>query len=348
LSTGQPADGKRGDLVVSGPIRFGYGFDMRNPKEWSRPWPDLYAEILDFIVWTDSLGFEGVWLAEHHARDDGYLPSPLMVGAAVAARTKSLRISTGVALAPHYHPVRLAEDMAVLDLLSNGRADLALGLGYLDDEARGYGFHPRKRARMADEILQIVRRLWEGETVNFTSEFFTLENARITPLPTQKPSIPLFVGAATRAGLRRAAAYGDGYIGGASEYPNYLDEVRACGKDERTARIVGMDDMWMVVSDDPEKTVQEVAPHFYYQLNAYAKWQVDKEWRPHDTMDFETFKASGQVKVLTPDQAIAHIRSKLEVAPLEGFCMQAPAGYPLSKLAEHAELFANKVLPAFR
>jgi alkanesulfonate monooxygenase SsuD/methylene tetrahydromethanopterin reductase-like flavin-dependent oxidoreductase (luciferase family) len=334
--------------VGKAPVRFGYGFDVRNPKDWSRPWPDIYAEHLDFVAWTDTLGFGGVWLAEHHGRDDGYLPSPLMFGAAVAARTKKMRICTGVALAPHYHPVRLAEDMVVLDLISNGRADLALGLGYLDDEARSYGFHPRKRARMANEILEIIRRLWEGESVTWTSEFFALENARITPLPVQQPHIPLYVGASTRAGLRRAAVYGDGYIGGSSEYQNYLEEVRACGKDEREARILGMDDMWLVVSEDPEKTMHEVAPHFYYQLNTYAEWQAGKDWSPHDVMDFETFRTSGAVKVLTPDEAIAHFKSKLDVAPVEGFCMFAPAGYPLSKLAESAELFASKVLPAFR
>jgi alkanesulfonate monooxygenase SsuD/methylene tetrahydromethanopterin reductase-like flavin-dependent oxidoreductase (luciferase family) len=334
--------------VVSAPVRFGYGFDIRNPTNWSRPWPDLYAEHLDFIALTDSVGFDGVWLAEHHGRDDGYLPSPLMFGAAVAARTRKMRISTGVGLAPHYHPVRLAEDMAVLDIISNGRAELALGLGYLDDEARSYGFHPKRRARMADEILQIVRRLWQGERITFTSEFFTLENAAITPLPVQKPSIPLFVGAATQAGLRRAAVYGDGYIGGSTQYPNYLEEVRASGKDEREARIMGYDDIWLVVSEDPEKTLHEVAPHYYYQLNTYAEWQADKDWRPSDVMDFETFTKSGTIKVLTPEQAIAHFRSKLEAVPLEGFCMFAPAGYPLSKLAEHAELFAAKVLPAFR
>ena len=334
--------------MASAPVRFGYGFDIRNPPEWSQPWPDIYAEHLDFIAAIDSLGFEGVFLAEHHGREDGYLPSPLMFGAAVAARTKRVRINTGVALAPHYHPVRLAEDMAVLDLISNGRADLALGLGYLDDEARSYGFHPKKRARMTDEILQILRRLWEGESVTTTSEFFTLENARITPLPVQKPSIPLFVGAASRPGLRRAAVYGDGLIGGAVQYEDYLEELRACGKDERAARIICYDDIWMVVSDDPEKTMADVAPHYHYQLNTYAQWQAGKDWSPNAVMDLETFKTSGKVKVLTPDEAIAHFRSKLDAAPFEAFCMFAPSGYPLSKLAESAELFASKVLPEFR
>jgi alkanesulfonate monooxygenase SsuD/methylene tetrahydromethanopterin reductase-like flavin-dependent oxidoreductase (luciferase family) len=332
---------------MAAPIRFGYGFDMRNPQQWFRPWADLYAEHLEFISWTETLGFDGVWLAEHHGIDDGYLPSPLMVGAAIAARTTTMRICTGVALAPHYHPVRLAEDVAVLDLISNGRAELALGIGYLEAEARAYGFDSGNRGRMADEILQIVRRLWQGETVTFSGEFFSIDGARITPLPVQKPSIPLLVGAAKRAGLRRAARYGDGYIGGAEQYPTFVEEMHACGKDEKTARVIGMDGMWMMVSEDPEETLHEVAPHAYYQINTYAQWQAGKDWG-FEIMDFETFKTSGMITILTPEQAIVHMKSRLQTAPLESFCMQAPAGFPLSKLAEHAELFANKVLPAFR
>ena len=328
-------------------VRFGYGFDMRNPEQWHRPWPDLYAETLDFIAWTETIGFEAVWLAEHHGIDDGYLPSPLMVGAAVAARTKTMRISTGVGLAPHYHPVRLAEDMAVLDLISNGRAELALGIGYIKSEAASYGFEPKRRAAMSNEILQIVRRLWQGETVSFDGECFTITDARVTPQPVQQPSIPLFVGAARQPGFRRAARYGDGYIGGVGHYKLYLDEVRALGKDESAARFVCMDDMWFLVSEDPEKTFHEVAPHAYYQINRYAEWAADLDYS-FPQMDFETFTQSGILKVLTPNEAIEHVRSKVDAARAEGFCMQAPAGFPLSKLAPHAELFANKVLPAFR
>jgi alkanesulfonate monooxygenase SsuD/methylene tetrahydromethanopterin reductase-like flavin-dependent oxidoreductase (luciferase family) len=332
--------------MTTTPVRFGYGFDFRNPAAWRRPYADVYAEHLEFIALTESLGFGGVWLAEHHGIDDGYLPSPLVVGAAIAARTTTMRISTGVALAPHYHPVRLAEDAAVLDVLSNGRTELAVGIGYLASEASAYGFDRRDRARISDELLQIVRRLLRGDTVTFDGEIFSIADARVTPTPVQEP-IPLFVGAAKRAGRRRAARYGDGYIGRVDNYPEYLEEVRACGRDERDARFVAMDDMWLLVSDDPERTFHEVAPHAYYQINAYAEWAAELDWS-FPQMDFETFTKSGILKVLTPDEAIALIRPKLAAAPVEGYCMQAPAGYPLSRLAEHAELFARKVLPAFR
>lgn len=109
-----------------GKLKFGYGFDMRNPARWHKPWGDFYAETLEFIEHIEALGFEYIWLAEHHGIDDGYMPSPIVFGAGVATRTKKIRISQGVGLIPHYHPVRLAEDLAVLDILSNGRAEFGM------------------------------------------------------------------------------------------------------------------------------------------------------------------------------------------------------------------------------
>jgi alkanesulfonate monooxygenase SsuD/methylene tetrahydromethanopterin reductase-like flavin-dependent oxidoreductase (luciferase family) len=331
-------------------LRFGYGFDMRNPKAWFKPWADFYAETLEFILHIESLGFEGIWLAEHHGIDDGYMPSPIVFGAGVATRTKSIRIAQGVGLAPHYHPVRLAEDLAVLDILSNGRAELAMGIGYLQFEAEAYGWNPKKRGKIANEVLEVVRRLWRGETVNFDGEFFQLKGARSTPLPVQHGGIPMFIGGVSQPGFHRAALYGDGFIGPVEFWPAYLEEVRAVGKAEQDARIVSMSysDMWFLVSEDPEKTLDELAPHAHYQINTYAEWQEDLTWGPFAQMSVEEFKKAGLMKVLTPDEAIAYIRSRLEQAPLEAFCMQAPAGFPLAKLAQHAELFAKKVIPAFR
>jgi alkanesulfonate monooxygenase SsuD/methylene tetrahydromethanopterin reductase-like flavin-dependent oxidoreductase (luciferase family) len=331
-------------------LRFGFGFDLRNPSAWERPWPDLYAEHLDFIAWTETLGFENVWLAEHHGIEDGYLPSPLMIGAAIAARTKTIRIGTGVALAPFYHPVRLAEDCAVLDVLSNGRFELTLGIGYLDFEADAYGFDLKSRGRLADELLQIVRRLWRGETVTFEGEFFQVSNARIFPLPVQKPAIPLFIGAVSKPGFRRAATLGDGYSGPVEYWPDYVQALRDAGKDERDGRIYSLSasDMWFLVSHDPEAALEEVAPHAYYQLNTYAEWQKDAGWGGVKRMEFDEFKQSGMMKVFTPEQAIDYIRGRQQAAPIEAFCMQAPAGFPLSKYSKYVETFANEVLPAFK
>ena len=331
------------------PIRFGYGFAMRNAPDWFKAWPDFYAETLEFIEHIENLGFGGVWLAEHHGIDDGYMPSPIVFGAGVATRTKRVRISQGVGLLPHYHPVRLAEDMAVLDILSNGRAELGMGIGYLGIEAEAYGLPAGKRGKYSNEVIEIVRRLWQGETLDYQGEFFQLKSARCTPLPVQHGGIPMFVGGVAKAGFERAAKFGDGFIGPVEFWPAYLEEVKAAGRSEADARIISMSysDMWMMVSEDPEKTVNDMAPHAYYQINTYAKWQEGAEWSVYTAMSLDEFKKCGVMKVLTPDEAIAYIKSRQEAAPIEAFVMQAPTGFPLKLLAEHAELFASKVLPAF-
>lgn len=333
---------------MAGHLRFGYGFDMRNPPNWFRPWPDFYAETLEFIEHIESLGFENIWLAEHHGIDDGYMPSPIVFGAGVATRTKKLRIAQGVGLLPHYHPVRLAEDLAVMDILSNGRAEFAMGIGYLPFEAEAYGF--TKRGKLSNEIIEIVRRLWQGETVDYDGEFYKLKGARCTPLPCQEGGIPMFVGGVAPAGFRRAAQYGDGFIGPVEYWPQYLDEVKKAGKDESEARIVSMSysDMWMMVSEDPEKTINDMAPHAYYQINTYAEWQEGTDWAVMSEMSLDEFKKSGPIRVMTPEECVTYIKSRQEQAPIEAFCMQVPSGFPLDKMAEHAELFAKKVIPAFR
>jgi hypothetical protein len=334
------------------PLRFGYGFDVRNPKEWSKPWPDLYGETLDFITWTESLGFENCWFAEHHGIEDGYMPSPLVIATAVAARTRKMRIGTGVGLMPHYHPVRFAEDTAVLDNISNGRVELCFGIGYLGFECWAYGFDPKTRGRRSDEIFEIVRRLWEGETVTFSGAFHDIRKARILPLPVQKPRIPMFVGAVAPPGLKRAARLGDGYGGPAANWQAYVDEVKACGKPESAARYISLDaaDMWSVVADDPEAALNEIAPHCYYQINTYAEWQKDIAWGTNyiQQVDFETFKKSGAIKVMAPDEMIAYLREKMNAVPMEAFCMQVPSGMPLKTYAKYVETFAKKVIPAFR
>jgi alkanesulfonate monooxygenase SsuD/methylene tetrahydromethanopterin reductase-like flavin-dependent oxidoreductase (luciferase family) len=330
------------------PLRFGYLLDFRNPAAWPRRWEEIYAESLDFIGWCETIGFEIVWLPEHHCTEDGFLTSPLMIGAAVAARTKKLRISTGVALAPLYHPLRLAEDVAVLDVLSAGRAELAIGVGYLRWETDAFGIDFKSRGRRTDELLDIVTRLWSGDTVTFTGEFFNLEKARISPLPVQKPHVPILVGGLSRPGIRRAARQGSGFIGAIDNYPAYLQELNAAGKAGAAARFDLVSDMWLLVADDPEEAFEELAPFYHYQINTYAKWHAESDW-DMQPMDFETFKKSGAVRVLTPDAAIEFLRARLAAAPtMESFCMTVPPGLPLPKFAKYAELFANKVIPAFR
>lgn len=333
-------------------MTFGYLYDFRNPVQWRRPWDEFYAETLDLMAYTEKLGFEGIWVPEHHGSDDGYLPSPLTVLGAVAARTKKARIGTAIALAPLYNPVRFAEDCAILDILSKGRLEMAVAVGYRRRETDAFGVPFNSRGSRTDEFIQIVRRLWAGETVSHESKHFSIKNAKIQPA-TLKAHIPLFVGGYSQKAMQRAVAYGDGYHGNVEMFDAYLKTVSAAGRDPATARLRGLD-LFLYVANDPEKAFEELAPHCYYTHQAYSKWMAEDQAGYDITdmtlkpMSFEDFKASGTLRVLTPAQAIAYFNDLLARNPVEHFMLFVPSGFPTARFAEYAELFAKEVIPAFR
>jgi alkanesulfonate monooxygenase SsuD/methylene tetrahydromethanopterin reductase-like flavin-dependent oxidoreductase (luciferase family) len=333
-------------------MTFGYLYDFRNPEQWRRPWDELYAETLDLMAYTEQIGFEGVWVPEHHNSDDGYLPSPLTVLGAVAARTKRVKLGTAIALAPLYHPVRFAEDCAVLDILSKGRLEMAVAVGYRRRETDALGVPFNSRGSRTDEFIQIVRKLWAGETVTHESKHFSIKNARVQPGPLNG-SVPLFVGGYSVKAIQRAVALGDGYHSNVDMFDAYLEAVSASGKDPAQARMRGLD-LFLYVAKDPEKAFEELAPHCYYTHQAYSKWMAEDQ-QGYDvadvtlkSMSFEDFKASGTLRVLTPVQAIAYFNDLLDKKAMEHFMLFVPSGFSLVRFAEYAEVFAKEVIPAFR
>jgi alkanesulfonate monooxygenase SsuD/methylene tetrahydromethanopterin reductase-like flavin-dependent oxidoreductase (luciferase family) len=140
---GQEWQGRESSM--SGKLTFGYLYDFRNPPQWRRKWEDLYAETLDFITWTDTAGFSGAWVPEHHLAEDGYMPTPMVALAAIAARTKTIKLGSAVALAPLYDPVRFAEECAVLDIIAQGRVEMAAAIGYRRRETNAFGVDFGKR-----------------------------------------------------------------------------------------------------------------------------------------------------------------------------------------------------------
>jgi alkanesulfonate monooxygenase SsuD/methylene tetrahydromethanopterin reductase-like flavin-dependent oxidoreductase (luciferase family) len=334
-------------------LTFGYLYDFRNPQQWRRPWADLYAEMLDFITWSEGVGFEGAWVPEHHGADDGYVPSPLVVLAAIAARTKTIKLGSAIALAPLYHPVRFAEECAILDILSNGRLEMAVAIGYRRREAEAYGVDFSSRGRRTDEFLEIVRRLWAGETFSYEGKHFTLKNASIVPCPS-RGRVPLYLGGFTDKALERTAKYGDGYFGNMEICDLYAEKLRACGKDPAGARI-RIQGLLVLVAHDPEKAMHELAPYFHYVNNAYGEWLNEDRAATGfgdnallKPMTLEAFKNSGILNILTPSQAIEMFKTMLSKTPVEHFMMMAPPGLPPSKFVEYAEVFAKEVIPAFR
>ena len=333
-------------------IRFGLWYDFRNPAQWHQSSDRLYAEIFDQIAWADDNGFDDVWLSEHHFIEDGYLPSILPVAAAIAARTGRIRIISGVLLMPFHNPVRLAEDIAVVDVISGGRFELGVGVGFKLEEFESFGIPFKERGARTNQSLEIIRRALARETVTYKSEFFDFKNIKVAPEPIQKPYPPIWLGGFTQAALRRAARYGDGFTVPAANrdvYDRYVAELKKQNRPTDDIRFASSS--WcLIVSNDPEKTFAEAADQIIYQANDYSAWLSAAGLSPlsEHLRDREQLRQSGLLQVVDPDTAIKMIRDFINAVPVTHFfSWTLPPGLPPRWAQTHLELFASKVIPAF-
>jgi len=220
------------------------------------------------------------------------------------------------------------------------------------EEFAGLGISRAARAGRMNEGLEIIRRLWEGETVTAHGKHFHVDGARLTPMPVQRPRPPLWVGGFGPAAVKRAARLGDGYIGTgdvAALADAYRGELRALGKDGGAARVAG-GHFWLIVARDPDRTWREVAPHVRYQINLYAEWlgKAGQSLFPH-LADDAALRASGLLIVATPDEAVRLIDEYATATGIERYyTWTIPPGMPVRRMDEHLELFATRVMPHFR
>ena len=331
-------------------LGFGLWYSLRNPAQWSRPYPEIYAETLRQIAWAETIGYDDVWLTEHHFCEDGHAPSILPLCAAVAARTTRIRIGTSVLLLPLYHPVRVAEDAATIDIISNGRFELGVGVGYRPQEFKGLGLRPQDRGARMDEGLEIIRALWRGETVDYRGKHFQVEGAKLAPMPVQSPP-PLWVGGFAPASAKRAARIGDGYLGTGEmgELLKVYREERARLGHSGPGRAIG-GHFWLIASKDPKATLAELGPHVMYQIEMYNKWlgEAGQALFPPISSPAQLVEM-GILQILTPQAAVDAIGAYVEATGIERYyTWTVPPGYPEAKMNEHLQLFAEEVMPAFR
>ena len=250
-------------------IQFGLWYDFRNPPQWQIPFERLYAESLDQIVEAERLGFDSAWITEHHFCDDGYTPSPLVMGAAIGARTKRLRLGTNLMVLPLHNPLRVAEDSATLSLLTGGRFDLGVGVGYRELEFREFGREIKQRPSLIEEAIAIIRRAWAGERINFSGKRFAHGDVRVTPVPEHPPK--LYLGGMTEPAIDRAARIADGFLStGSIGHDIYFDCLRKHGRPVEDGVVIA--GSWGIVSDDPEREARAIGPHALYQGNQYIEW----------------------------------------------------------------------------
>jgi alkanesulfonate monooxygenase SsuD/methylene tetrahydromethanopterin reductase-like flavin-dependent oxidoreductase (luciferase family) len=280
-------------------------FDMRAPH-FGAPASQLYAAALDQCAWADELGFDCVGLGEHHASEDGYLPSPIPMAAAIGARTKRILIRPNVLLAPFYEPVKLAEDLAVLQFLCQGRLEVVIGAGYRPYEFEMFGKRREDRKALYLQTFEVLRKAWAGGE-------FEHEGRKVTVTPVPDPAPPLLLGGAHKAVARRAARIADGYYPpGGENWQVYRDECLKLGKpDPGECKPLGP--IYTHVTRTPDEDWERIAPHAAHCVQSYTDWTVEAFGRAAGPfakgIDPRDLRRSGAYQVLGPEEAVAMIQA---------------------------------------
>lgn len=221
-------------------LRFGVCYDFRNPPDSGRSDRTLYSEIMEQVVWLDQMGCDLVWFTEHHFVDDGYLPSWTPVAGAMSAVTSNVRFGTDICLMPFNHPIRLAEDLAVLDNLSGGRVELGLGMGYAVHEFKGFGFPVKNRVSLMNEGIEVLQRCFTGEKFSYAGKRWQFEDVQITPGYVQDGGPPLWIAAMSEPGALRVAKYDTNFLPQglkAKSFDPWVNELEATGRQPRDKRV---------------------------------------------------------------------------------------------------------------
>ncbi|MFJ5927750.1 LLM class flavin-dependent oxidoreductase [Kitasatospora sp. NPDC092948] len=312
-------------------------FDLRNPQEWQRPWADHYAQTLELCEEADRRGIGGLWFTEHHLFEDGYLPQPLTFAAAAAARTRRARIGTSVLLPALRKPAQLAEEAALVDLISGGRLELGMGAGYRVPEYALFDTEFKSRFARTGEHIAEIRRLWE--------------EGAITPGPIQQP-VPLWGGFYGPRGARLAGQLGIGLLHiNRDKFEHYRAGLEEGGHDPATARVSDL--LPIILSNDPDRAWHRVAPYLAHQLNSYQQLSVEGTDRPkpplikaEDLRNRTSDAPWGALRILTPEDAAAQIKEMTAGLPVQHLIFWASiAGMPDDLVAENLTLVSEKLPP---
>jgi alkanesulfonate monooxygenase SsuD/methylene tetrahydromethanopterin reductase-like flavin-dependent oxidoreductase (luciferase family) len=300
---------------------------------------DLFAAMLDQASYADQQGLDRVHVSEHHHAPDGYLPSVFVALAAIAARTSRVRIRPSALVLPLHDPVRIAEDAAVLDVISNGRLDLTVGAGYREIEFQMLGRSFADRGTRLRRALTFLREAWTGEPCVFEER-----PVLVRPVPVTPGGPKIIMGGSTPKTARRAAEIADGYDPASpSLIEDYLAACADIGRQPGEC-LPRVGPFFLFVSDDPERSRAALGRHVQHEMRQYAAWgrQSDLLSAPTD-IPLEEVWTVGSHQVVTPEDAVDLIRgfgpdSLLTLHPLCG-------GLPPDLANASLQLFVEKVLP---
>ena len=343
---------------------FGLLLAFRNPLQWRRPFADIYREHVDQAVYAEELGYDTIWTTEHHFAEDGWSPSLLPILAGIATRTTRIRLGTFIIVLPFHHPVRVAEDAATVDILSNGRLDLGVGQGYWLSEFASFGISRKQRVSRLTEGLNIIQKCFTEDSFSYAGKYWQLERIELSPQPVQQPGPPIWVAAMAENSVRRAARMGYHLAGsgGADLQQFYDDELVKLGRRVEDHHIAQLRAVY--IAETREQAWDDCEKHLHYMMSLY-----DKRYKEADDMEWGSAVMSapvippiGELRhakgisffnapliVGTPEDAIAELeRYTAETRCTHLSLWMQMAGMPTAMARKSMALFAKEVMPHFR
>lgn len=332
---------------MSRQVNFGLWYDFRNPGN-RVSFETLYKQSIEQIVWAESIGFDSVWLTEHHFVADGYTPSPLVIAGAIGQATSRMRIGTNLLLLPLADPVRLAEDAASLSILTDGRFDLGVGLGYRELEFNYFKRQLKYRPSLMAEGIEVIRQAWSGEPISIDGKRFQIDGLAVAPVPSNKPRI--LMGGMADPAIERAARLGDGFLStGGIGHDIYVNALEGVGKPADQGAIFAGN--WSIIAQDPEREAANVGDYALYQTNQYVSWGA---FGPPDEVpqfpDATSALRDGLYELHDADSAVNSLVDMLTAYPQikdVHFWAQFP-GESVESGSARIEYMANHVLPKVR
>jgi alkanesulfonate monooxygenase SsuD/methylene tetrahydromethanopterin reductase-like flavin-dependent oxidoreductase (luciferase family) len=329
------------------PVTFGLIYDFRNPVPWQQPWAERYQAVLEQIGWIDrELPIDGIYVTEHHFYEDGYMPSPMVMCGAIAARTERVAVGTNLLQLPLHHPVRVAEDALIGDILSGGRFRLGVGAGYYWQEFQGVGSILSERPSRMHEGLEILRAAFRGEPFSYAGRRFNVPELLVSPPPIREGGPEIWMGAFVPAAIDRVAQHADGFLAfGHAGIPEYFAACERHGRapDERQLNRT----YWAIIDEDPERAYAAAGPHFMHMFNDYIRREGYPGLEPFDdpaparAMGLE----GGYLIVADADAAVAAFDQDIAMGARDINLLAFMPGEEIDQVSGRLQYLCDKVIP---
>ncbi len=350
-------------------MQFGQLHLFENPL--GRSEQQIVEEQFDIMMRAEEFGFDSVWPAEHHFSEYGYCASPSVILAALAVRTQKLRLGTGVVVLPLNHPVRVAEEYAIIDLLSGGRVDLGLGRGYQPHEFAGFSVDQSQTRDMFREGVEVIQRSWTEERFSYDGDFYKINDLSVRPKPLQQPHPPMWMASLSPETFALSGRYGFNLMcapvfgfdvnRGGDQIEQYRQSLRENGRDPADHRVAGL--VMTYVAETTQQALADFRDAVLWYYRTFAKYMAPPKGQAGvksyefyagaremlEMVEWEAVVERGAVVCGSPDQVAERIAEIHELTGLNTYLAWTRiGGLEHRKVLRSMELMRDKVMPQVR